>query len=385
MNYIGSKYSLLGEIRKVVSHLKPKLGPSPVFCDLFSGSAVVAQTAKRMGFQVISNDIQTYSVVLQRALVGINAYPAYEKLLANIPDIAKIRVPASSSIPTFGLGPASRGCYRQGARLLHVLGYLEALEPEQGPFYHSYCEGGDENRTYFSCENGGRCERIRNTIESWRIQGWVDEEEYTLLLASLLSSMDGIANTASVYAAYLKRIKPSARKPLRLRFPILSPSEHAHRALRGDSNEVVRRLAEEATYDILYLDPPYNRRQYHSNYHILETLARWDLADFTPAGKTGLRPAAEQRSPFCLKKHAAPAFRQLIQQANFRHILVSYNNEGLISEDELKEILKEKANGGRVDFRKIPYRRFRADSDSPSRNYKGDCVEEFLFYAQVKP
>lgn len=368
----------------MLGNLKRHLGPSPVFCDLFSGSAVVAQTAKRMGFQVISNDIQTYSVVLQHALVGISAYPKFERLFDHVPEIPHIKVPSATAVLTFGLGPASRGCYRNGARLLQTLGYLETLPPEEGPFFHAYCDGGEASRTYFSAENGGRCERIRNTIESWHIQGWINEDEYTLLLASLLSSMDQIANTASVYAAYLKRLKPTALKPLRLRFPILSASEFTHRALCGDSNKVIRSLAEEGTYDILYLDPPYNRRQYHSNYHILETLARWDLTEFTPAGKTGLRPAAEQRSPYCLKKHAAPAFQQLIQQANFRHILVSYNNEGLISEEELKDILLEKANSGKVNFHKIPYRRFRADSDSPNRNYKGDCVEEFLFYAQVK-
>jgi adenine-specific DNA-methyltransferase len=113
---------------------------------------------------------------------------------------------------------------------------------------------------------------------------------------------------------------------------------------------------------------------------VLETIARWDLAAFEPKGKTGLRPGADQRSRFCSRRDVARAFAEVLEAARFRHILVSYNNEGLLPEDELKALLTAKAAGGKVEFHTLPYKRFRADSDGEGRQYKGDEVREFLFY-----
>ena len=358
-----------------------------VFCDLFSGSTVVSQMAKGLGFSLISNDLQTYSAVFGRAFVASEGYPDFSRLREEVPEIEKtfLRIEGKElwigderqRIQTFGLGTFSDESLLEGKELLLVLIFLDRLAPREGRFFQAYCEGGTAGRSYFSRENGQRCEAIRATIEDWKNRGWLAISEHALLLASLIESMDLLANTASVYGAYLKKLKTSARQALRLRFPLL-PRGKGGRVLQGDSNQIIRQLAQEGRFDVLYLDPPYNRRQYHSNYHILETLACWDLDKFEPAGKTGLRPVESRRSDYCLKRGAAKAFADLIEAANFRHLLVSYNNEGIVPEEEIKEILLRK--GGKADFRKIPYRRFRADQDSAERNYRGDQVEEFLFY-----
>ena len=97
-------------------------------------------------------------------------------------------------------------------------------------------------------------------------------------------------------------------------------------------------------------------------------------------GTSLARPAADQRSRYCSRRQVKAAFAELIASANFRHILVSYNNEGLLPEADLKELLAAK---GRCDFHKVDYKRFRADSDSAKRRYKGDETQEFLFYVEV--
>lgn len=374
MNYIGSKLSLLDEIRGM---LQRQGATSGTFCDLFSGTTVVAQMARGAGFRVIANDMQAYSWVMQKAFLETEGYPDFAAITAAQPAIADM--PVDRPRPAFGLGPAPGP---QAAPLRRVLAWLEALPPVGGAFYETYCEGGDAGRSYFSQENGRRLEAIRATIEGWRQAGLVDDREFHLLLASLIETMDHLANTASVYGAYLKHVKKTARQPLVMRLPRLFAQPGPHTACQGDANELVERLAAAGPHDVLYLDPPYNQRQYHANYHLLETIARWDLSAFEPRGKTGLRPGS--RSRYCSRREVEQAFGELLAAADFKHILVSYNNEGLLSEAALTAMLMAKANGGKTEFRKIPYRRFRADQDHEARRYKGDETHEFLFYVEVK-
>lgn len=377
MNYIGSKFSLLDEIRAM---LRKHAVEGGTFCDLFSGTSVVAQMARAEGFQVIANDLQAYSFAMQKTFLETDGYPTFSALRAAVPAIEGFGVDVVRA--GFGLGKAPGP---EADSLRRVLAYLENLPPVAGPFFETYCEGGSAGRNYFSRENGQRCEAIRNQIETWRVAGWLTDPEYHLLVACVIETMDHLANTASVYGAYLKQVKKTARQPLVLRLPRLILSPGPHRASQDDGNALIAALASEARHDVLYLDPPYNHRQYHANYHMLETIARWDLGAFEPRGKTGLRPAEPQRSRFCSRREVKAAFAELLAKANFRHVLVSYNNEGLLSEEDLVELLTAKANGGTCDFHKIPYRRFRADQDGEDRQYKGDEVHEFLFYAEIRP
>lgn len=373
MNYIGSKFSLLDEIRAMLARQGVAGG---TFCDLFSGTTVVAQMARQSGFQVIANDMQAYSVVMQKAFLETEGYPAFARLRRALPAIDA--QDAGIRRNGFGLG-AEPGA--EAAPLRRVLAYLESLPPRPSTFYETYCEGGAAGRNYFSRENGQRLEAIRETIEDWTCEGLIDGAERHLLLASLIETMDQLANTASVYGAFLKHVKKTALAPLVLRLPRLITGGGPHRANRADGNELVRQLAAAGPHDVLYLDPPYNHRQYHANYHLLETIARWDLASFEPQGKTGLRPAETQKSRYCSRRHVKPAFAELIEAADFKHILVSYNNEGLLPEADLRELLSAK---GRCDFHKVAYKRFRADLNGANRQYKGDETQEFLFYVEVR-
>lgn len=364
MNYIGSKWSLLPYLRRLI-HQKKLTG---TFCDLFAGTTAVGQEAKRCGFAVISNDWQEYSFVLGRAYLCVNDYPDFASLRATYPDIFN-----RPSLWRPDDQPPDEP-------LRKVLSYLNELPGiDTGFVYNNYCAGGtrhrEHQRQYFSDENGRRCDAIRQTLAQWRVERSVDENEYYLLLAALLESIDRVANTASVYAAFLKHIKHTARRPLELRMPRIIPSTQHHQVYKEDANAVIRRLS----CDVLYIDPPYNQRQYAANYHVLETIAANDRPLLS--GKTGLRPYTHQKSRYCTSKSVAEAFAELLENARARHIIVSYNDEGLLAPEELRKLLEQR---GPTDVQRIPYRRFRADIDRPSRRYSERReVNELFFYTRV--
>ena len=128
----------------------------------------------------------------------------------------------------------------------------------------------------------------------------------------------------------------------------------------GDSNGVVyikdiNELIREVEGDVLYLDPPYNARQYCANYHVLETISRYDNPILS--GKTGLRDYSDQKSDFCSKRTVQTVFEDLIANAKFKFIFLSYNNEGLMDLNLIKSIMEKY----RISVATTEYRRFRAD------------------------
>ena len=188
-----------------------------------------------------------------------------------------------------------------------------------------------------------------------------------IYLASLVNSIDKYANTASVYGAFLKHIKKSAQKEFQLELlPVVYGS------IGEAYNEDINILAKKIHGDVLYLDPPYNARQYCSNYHVLETIARYDNPKLS--GVTGLRDSSDQKSKFCSKRTVAETFEDLIKNAQFKYIFLSYNNEGLMSLDTIKEIM---SHYGEYSFFTKEYRRFKADKDE-NRNIAADSTTEYL-------
>lgn len=327
MNYIGSKYSLLDFLTETISDVTGyKLGGSHIFADLFAGTGVVGQTFKSMGYKVIANDIQYYSYALNKHLI--------------------------ENVPTMDES---------------LTDYLNSLNPMQGFIYNNYCAGGEAGRNYFTDENGMLCDAIRNELERLRRNSDIDEGVYFYYLASLINSIDKYANTASVYGAYLKHIKKSAAKSFKLELlPVINGK-------KGEVyNEDINELIKKVSGDVLYLDPPYNSRQYSSNYHVLETISRYDNPTLT--GKTGLRDSTLQKSKYCSKKTVAYMFDDLIKNAKFKYIFLSYNNEGLMELDTIKNIMSKY---GKYNVFTQDYKRFKADSEK-NRNIKANSTTEYL-------
>lgn len=351
MNYIGSKLSLLefleDSIQKVVGD------SNMVFCDLFAGTGTVGRHFKKKGYKIIANDIQYYSYVLNRHYIGNHKELKFTRLIKVIPALKNI---ASKDRKNF------------------VCGYLSDLKGVKGFIYKNYCLGGTKNkkepRQYFSDENGMKCDAVRQKIEKWKNDNLISDDEYYFLITSLVESIDKYANTASVYGAFLKKLKKTALKSFILKPAELIINDHNHTVL----NEDINRISKKVKGDILYLDPPYNHRQYATNYHLLETIAKYDNPKIH--GKTGLREYQNQKSLYCSRSSVKKAFKDLILKANMKYIFLSYNNEGLMTLKDIKEIMSLRGKYGH--FTK-DYNRFKADK-SENRNYTASKTVEYLHY-----
>lgn len=343
MNYIGSKLSLLDFIEQGVDEVTQ--GDYSTFCDLFAGTGVVGRRFKKKGKKILANDIQRYSYVLNRHYIG-----NHKPLNFN------------------GLSSEIDGLAASGDKPKKVCQYLNGLDGKSGFIYGNYCLGGSSARQYFSDENGKLCDAIREKIEIWSASKKITDDEYYFLLTTLLEAIDKVANTASVYGAFLKNLKKSAQKTLLLRPAEIIINTNDHEVCNGDANQIA---AEHAT-DVLYLDPPYNQRQYATNYHILETIARNDKPEIH--GKTGMRNYSKQKSLYCSRASVKQTFADLIENAKAKYIFLSYNNEGLLALDDIREIMSSR---GKYGCFKRDYHRFKADSE---RHYTADKTVEYLHY-----
>lgn len=338
MNYIGSKYSLIDFLKTSIDktlklHNETKKSSEMVFADLFAGTGVVSGSFKQKGYSIIANDIQYYSYVITKHMIENNG------------NLDKKRCD-------------------------HLIEELNNLDGVEGFIYKNYSYGGTEGqefrRMYFSDFNAKKCDAIRIAIETWLKQCKINEHEYYFLLGSLINSIDKYANTASVYGAYLKTLKKSALKEMELvALPIMEGTVECK-----VYNEDISELINNVSGDILYLDPPYNARQYCTNYHMLETIAKYDNPVIK--GKTGLREYSKQKSVFCIKDQVAKAFEDLIRNAQFKYIFLSYNNEGLMSFDTIEKIMKKY---GKYKVYMQTHRRFKADN---ARDNKADTTVEYL-------
>jgi len=351
MNYIGSKLSLLEFLEESINKVAGK--NCDTFCDLFAGTGIVGSYFKRKGYKIIANDIQYYSYVLNRHYIGNHRELSFVKLTKEIPDLKNTEVKN---------------------RKKFVCDHLSDLRGVKGFIYKNYCLGGtkdkDDPRQYFSDENAMRCDAIRQKIENWKEQNLISDDEYYFLIASLVESIDKYANTASVYGAFLKKLKKTAQNNLILKPAELIINEQDHEVFNEDINEVSGKVKG----DILYLDPPYNQRQYATNYHMLETIAKYDNPEIH--GKTGLREYQNQKSLYCSRTQVKKAFKDLILKAKAKYIFLSYNNEGLMTLDDIQEIMSLRGKYG--NFTK-EYNRFKADK-SENRNYISDKTIEYLHY-----
>ncbi|HBG78191.1 MAG TPA: modification methylase [Phycisphaerales bacterium] len=351
MNYIGSKLSLLGFLEESINKVVDK--NCSVFCDLFAGTGIVGSYFKKKGYKVIANDIQYYSYVLNRHYIGNHKELGFSALTTEIPELKNIKVEKRKNF---------------------VCSYLSDLKGIKGFVYNNYCFGGTENqnepRQYFSDENGMRCDAVRQKIEKWKKEKLISDDEYYFLITSLVESIDKYANTASVYGAFLKKLKKTAQNSLVLKPAELIINDQTHEVFNEDINKVSAKVQG----DILYLDPPYNHRQYATNYHLLETIAKYDNPVIH--GKTGLREYQNQKSLYCSRTQVKKAFRDLILKAKVKYIFLSYNNEGLMSLDDIKEIMSLR---GEYGYFTKDYNRFKADR-AENREYKAEKTVEYLHY-----
>ena len=353
MRFIGCKENLLDFIE---SFIKQRDIKGNVFCDLFAGTASVGKHFKKLGYKIISSDLLYFSYVLQKVYIEQNQYPRFEKLLKHL----KID-PVEETLFTSD---------SQNAK--EVIKYLNELEGHEGFIYKNYSPEGTKSQTYvrkyFTGDNAKRIDAIREKIEEWKKANLINEQEYFFLLCSLIEAVPFVANISGVYAAFLKEWDKRAFKRLTLEVPEIIKSNETHRVFNINGLDVLDRVK---NIDILYLDPPYNERQYAPNYHILETIAKWDNPRIK--GITGMREYEKQKSEFCNPKTGLKALEEILKKGNFKHLLLSYNDEGIMPKNEILKLFNKY---GKSEIVEQNYQRYKSNSNGEAKN----GVKEQIYY-----
>lgn len=341
MRYIGCKTKLLTNIEQSIQENCPNVKS---VCDIFSGTASVARHLKK-NYEITSNDLLYFSYVLQVATIENPSVPDFKKLHG---------AGISNPISYFNDMPIET---------------MESLEKEKRLFQNTFSPVGE--RMYFTEENALRIDYARNTLEDWRNNNLLTRFEYFYLLACIIEGIPFVSNIAGTYGAFNKFWDKRAFKTYQLIDLPVNNNGLSNNSFNEDGVELLKKIKG----DLLYIDPPYNGRQYLPNYHVLETAAIYDATDFR--GVTGQRPDEGKKSDFCQKRKVLPAFEELISNANFEHIILSYNTEGLMSIDQIQDDMCRHCMPSSFKITKIPYRRFK----SRSTTHDGD-ISELLIYAK---
>ncbi|RZJ02660.1 MAG: DNA methyltransferase [Brevundimonas sp.] len=300
IKYIGSKRALLGHVTSAIAAALPDGG---TVCDLFSGTARVGHALKRQGFKVWSNDHNAYAHTLAAAYVQ-----------------------------------ADRDRWLDRAET--VLAELRTVAPEAGWFTQAY----SHDARFFSPENGARIDAVRDRIAALALE----PELEAIALVSLMEAADRVDSTAGLQMAYMKAWAPRALKPLELRMPDVLPGPG--RATRRDAVE----LAPEIEADLVYLDPPYNQHSYLGNYHCWESLVLWDKPETYGIANKRI-DVRTRKSAFNSKPGIGPALKAVIEGLRAPNLVVSFNDEGYLSRDQLTEMLSAR---GEVQVVEIQHPRY---------------------------
>lgn len=337
MRYIGSKTKLLEHISDFIK--ENVRDDSEVFCDIFSGTGAVAKYFKP-DYQIIANDNLFFSYVLHFVAVQINEIPTFEKLKKS---------GVSDPFDYLNNHPVE-------------IDYSKAF------VYMNYSLAGADKRMYFSEDNSLRIDFIRQNISDWFENKIINKNEYYYLLSSLLQAIPFVSNTTGTYGAYLKIWDKRALKKIKIVEPLITNNYRQNYSYNLDTNELIKSIRG----DVLYIDPPYNTRQYISNYHVLESIALYDNPKLK--GVTGTRDDRKLKSKYSSKALVRDAFDDLILNANFKHIIVSYSSQGIMDKETIERIMKCYGDEDSFVYKTIPYRQYK------SKIIKKSNLEEYLFY-----
>lgn len=350
--YIGSKNNI---VQLILSKIKSLSSPGAHITDLMCGTATISQSLKENGYKVTAVDVMTYSFHHACVKLLLNKTPTF-KGCENIIKNHNIR-----DDELFAKTP-----YEE------IIQYLNELKPIKGYFFREFSPDGKpanstKSRKYFTSYNAQSIDAIRKEIFRLKENTYISEIEHSLLLHDLIMAGNDIANIAGTYGHYLSKFAGRALDNLCLKPTVILPSNNNkdHKVIKGYAEEVSGQI----NCDLCYIDPPYMKRQYAANYHILETLAREDEPE--AIGVSGLRPWRDQYSNFCSKLKIRNAFDKIFTNMNSDLFLISYSEEGLLKRDELFDLF---SNYGNVEVDTFDNKRFKSHNRK-SANY----IEEYLF------
>ena len=332
LNYIGSKFQLLDWITE---NIKKTIGSfeNKIIGDLFAGTGIVSYHFRNLKNIIYSNDSELYSSIIAHAFTCSN----YNEKCQEIINLLNSEIKA---------GKETIGFVTQ-----HYSPYIN-------------------ERMFFTIDNAKCIDYTRQRLEELTLENTLSKDDYNFILGSILISADAVSNVPAVYGCYLKKFKAKALKKFYIKLIHKSTNSNS-RSLTFNENVVNLKLE---FMDLVYLDPPYNQRQYSKNYFPLNIIAK------TPAqlnsepplkGKTGI-PSDCFVSPFCKKgKVVETAFDDLFKSLNTNYIFLSYNSESIISKDKMIEIMKKY---GDVSVVEKEYKRFKSFEYNKSAS-----IVEYLF------
>lgn len=335
MRFIGNKELIAKDIKKLLES-KNLLKKNLVFFDAFCGTGAVSDYLKD-SFDLKINDMIYWSTLYSRGRIQSE----------------------NCKFELLGFCPFE---------------YLNSSkEFIEGFFYNNYSPARSD-RMYFTAENAGKIDFFRSTIEQWKNENKLTEDEFAYLLASLIESISYISNTAGVYGSFLKHWDPRAHKKLEL-FRVASKN-NIPVSLKV-YNKKIEDIIEEVECDILYLDPPYTQNQYGTQYHILETLALYDNPSISKI--TGSRSTSSLRSDWSKNLNSHILFDKIIAKTNAKHIIFSYSVDGFLSKSFIEAVLKRYGKPETYLCHEISYDKY---TNFKSRKNKEHF--ELLFYVEKK-
>ncbi len=290
IKYLGSKRVLIPLITQVITSLETQGS----VIDLFSGTARVGYGLKQQGYQVFANDINTYAAILAACYVQADAQR-----------------------------------WRDEAK--YWVQELNQIKGIEGYFTKCFCR----DSSFFQVPNGQKIDAIRERIEAESLP----YELRAILLTSLMEAADRVDSTCGVQMSFLKRWSVRSYKPLKLRVPKLLPKATSGKsyAYRADALDMIEQLSA----DIAYLDPPYNQHKYIGNYHIWESLVLWDKPEVYGVARKRV-DVRDRLSAFNSRRQILKALQRVIDDIDVNHLVVSFNNEGHITKDEMIQLLSRR-------------------------------------------
>ena len=332
LEYIGSKYKLIPWLQECIfqatgwTSFKEK-----TVADLFAGTGVISWHFRQEGAIVISNDAELYSSTIAHAFT-CSSYTEKMRTIMN----------------------------KLNTDLYEGKRFSGFITKNYSPF--ETCE-----RKFFTVDNAQRIDYVREELV--KLEKGLDEDERKFLMASLLLGADYVSNTPAVYGCFLKNFKKKAENSMFLKFPHQSSTPPEPGSGCFNTDVLHPDLLNELEADLVYLDPPYNERQYSKNYFPLNMIV--DVpADVTIKGVTGI-PSNCFDSDFCRSKKVGSAFETLVNALKAKWIAISYNSESLIKKDDMISLLSKY---GTVQLFECDYKRFKSFEYNESGG-----VKEYLF------
>lgn len=324
--YLGNKYKLLKFISNIVTE---RCGIPESFFDIFAGTGVVGSYFNRKETKIISNDLLSSNSVCLKTFIQHKHQITDE--------------------------------------LVHKIAYLNKLSTEESNYFSI-----NFGNKYFSEYIARKIGIIRDEIDI--ISKSTEEKE--ILLCSLIYAVDKVANTVGHYDAYRKTL--DLNQKLILSIPKTNYDlNHNNSVFQEDANQIIKNIES----DVLYIDPPYNSRQYSDTYHLLENLIEWEKPSVKGIARKMDR--SHIKSNYCTN-NATMAFEDLIRNSNCNHILLSYNNTGITNVGRSsarirdKDILRILEHKGSVEVYEQKYKAYTTGKSKNNENF------ERIFYCKVK-